>query len=535
MFKKKKIVLIGISLAILLFIILQITLLVKEIDRSTPTTLLDNNGKPIVTIQNDWISSNDAPSLMLDYIVKEKIVDHEGEFLFPSKTMKKHLSNFWLDQFYNEDERIELFLNKAYFDNGIVGVDNASNYYFNKSIKETTILEQIFLLYKSKNQETTEMYLDVTAMIEDLYEKGYLEKTEMKESKGKIGKLLESLYHQNTFAQSYVNLVGSELQEKYNLSEEEVFRKGYVVTTGLDRDVQLNLYKKFINGDTFPSEEKTFIEGGMAILRYKTGSVTALMGGREYQESTLNRAVDITRQPASTFKPLIVYGPAIEKGWKEDDVLKDVPIKVGDYIPKNYDNQYRGQVSLQEALVMSYNVPTVWLFNQIGIETGLTYINKFKLFDIDPDDGHKLALGFTRVGTSPLAIAQAYTTFPNGGKMTKAHSIESIKNVNGRTIFQSDVDEKKIYKNETASKVTSILKKVVESGSGSHAAIKGQEIAGKTGTTSYDLWFVGFNDEYVGTVWMGPDEVSAKKRLNINTSSEGHPATLFQEIFKNLE
>ncbi|WP_449537890.1 transglycosylase domain-containing protein [Ferdinandcohnia sp. Marseille-Q9671] len=521
------IVIAGSALAFMLFIINQTVEVKNDLKSPMSTVLLDNDGNEIVESKNTWVQSENVPELISTYIQNE--TDDLGRLLYPTQTIKRLLTNIIMTS-YSEDEMYEVYINKVYLDNGIVGFGNAANYYFNKSLKDTSALEQIYLLYKSKNLESRNIQVDLDNLITSLVTKDYIEKEEMITYQSSIPELLKGLHHKTTFAQSYVDLAIDELKNILDVEENEIFQEGYMITTNLNRNLQLRLYDSFMDQKTFPENEKTIVEGGMVVLESKTGQVAGLMGGREYQMSTYNRSTDTTRQPASTFKPLIVYGPAIEQGWKHDDSLKDKPLSFNGYEPKNHDGTFHGEVTLHESLVMSYNVPTAWLLYKIGLESGLEYINKFDLFKIDPTDEYKLALGFTKVGTSPLAIAQAYTSFANDGVMVDAQTIQRIETRSGKVNYKPKAKKTKIFEKSTAETMTSLLQDVVNEGTAENAHIPGQQIAGKTGTTSFDGWFVGFNEKYVGAVWMGPDEVVPENRMWFGTS----PSGLFKNIFEEL-
>ncbi len=525
--KHKRLLLIAVTGSVFVFIIFifnQVLEVNKNLKSPTSTILLDNNGEEIVEQNNTWIRSEDVPELITTYMKKEK--DNLEQLLYPTQTIKRLLTSVILIT-YSKDETFEVYINKVYLDNGIIGFENAANYYFDKRLKDTSVLEQIYLLYKSKNLESQNIQVDLENMITTLVNDNYIEKDTYQSD---IPGLLKGLHHKNTFAQTYVDLASDELSDILGQEESEIFRNGYIITTNLNRALQLHLYDSFMDQKTFPENENTFVEGGIVVLESETGEVAGLMGGREYQLSTYNHSTDTTRQPASTFKPLIAYGPAMELGWKPEDTLEDKPLSFNGYEPKNHDRTFHGEVSLHESLVMSYNVPTAWLLYKIGLENGLAYINKFDLFEIDPTDEYKLALGFTRVGTSPLAIAQAYTSFANEGKMVHAQTIQRIETQSGKVKYKTKVKKTKIFEKATADTMTSLLQDVVQEGTADNAQISGQQIAGKTGTTSFDGWFVGYNEKYVGAVWMGPDEVVPENRMWFGSS----PSSLFKRIFQDL-
>ena len=504
-----------------------------ELTQAGQTSLLDQEGNPILPAATNWIHHYEIPELFLDYIDKEGITNSLPNLLYSNQPIKRFVTQQLMEHSFSKQLQQEIVVNKMYFNNGIVGMGNASSYYFNKKLSETTELEQTLLLMLSQKREYKNIKTEMHSFLLGLENKGYITKVEQQKMQSRIPSLIDRINNPNTIAQSYTQQVVKELKETFDLSEGEIFRKGYAVRTTLDSDIQERMYQTFQDMKNFPYKERSFIEAGGAVIEEDSGRIAALMGGRYYHTSTFNRATDTTRQPASTFKPLIEYAPAIDMGWKPTDYLKDVPMKVGDYEPKNYDGEYRKQVTLEEALVHSYNIPAVWLLNEIGLNKGLQYMDKFDLFSLDREDGFGLALGFTSIGTSPLSMAQAYTIFPNEGKMTEAHAVERIESQDGKRIYKTHRFQKRIIKEKTAETMLPMLQEVVKSGTGDEAQMKGQKIAGKTGTTSYDGWFVGFNDKYVGSFWIGPDEVTPRNRM-VYSGAE-YPAELFKKVFSEID
>ena len=505
----------------------------KELFSVGQTTIVDQDGNKMNSFTNHWIKKDEIPDFLLGYIEKEKSTSQLSSTLYPSQPIKRYISQQLMDRSFSEERIQEVYVNKMYFNNGIVGLHNAAHYYFNKDIGDTTKLEQILLLFMSRERQFEDLSEAVLSWLIELENQGYIEKAEQQKMQLQLPGLIDTLKNPNTISQSFIQEVIKESNDLFDLTEEEVFRKGFTIRTTLDRDVQKQMYEIFKDVNNFPTQERAFIEAGGVIMEEHTGEISALMGGRYYHTTTFNRATDTTRQPASTFKPLMEFAPAIELGWKPSDPLKDLPMRFGEFKPKNYDRKFRKEVTLEEALVHSYNVPAVWLLYKIGLDTGIHYMNKFDLFTINREDGYGLALGYTSVGTSPLSMAQAYTIFPNEGKMVKAFTIEEIESKSGRTFYRSNQDQKRIIKKKSAKAMLPLLQEVVERGTADDAQIKGQKIAGKTGTTSYDGWFVGFNHKYVGAFWIGPDEVVPENRMIF--SGGEYPAALFSKILSKIE
>lgn len=533
MMRKKLILYISIAIIPLIFFVFISTLsLKKQLDLPKTTVLLSNQTKTIVPANSTSIEKSELPLILKNYY--EHSVDMMFfEYYFSKHKFQRILYLAFLDGNYTQEDKINILVNQGYFDNGLIGLGNAANYYFNKEIKQLTISEQIFLLYKQTHSETNQLREDLNVFLSYLLEEGIIVQKDKAEAEGQIETLTLHLDNSKTIAQSYIELVTTELVSELNMDEAEIFRKGFIIQTNLDYSVQSSIYDAFHNEELFPDHPNTKIEAGMAIIEYRTGKIVGVMGGRDYQTSTYNRATDTTRQPASTFKPLLVHAPAIDLGWKPESKLKDVPMKFGDFTPKNYDQKYHGEVTLQESLTMSYNVPTTWLLSQIGIENGINYLEKFNLFSINPEDGYQLALGYTSVGTSPLAMAESYSVFPNAGEYIEAKAVDAIKLHNGKVIYNNALESKVIFSSKTAEVVSNMLEDVIKNGTGKEAQIDGQVVAGKTGTTSYDGWFVGYNGKYSGAIWLGPDEVEPKNRMNIDGG--GYPATIFHRVFSVIK
>lgn len=531
-FTKKIIMIIILSVAISL-LFSQIFLTKHDIETSNTSIIYDKNRNLAIQVSSGTTTFKKIPRIALDYIEKDNQYKNIDKIVYPDNVFKQSIAKLLTKSLYNEHELKELYLNQLYFQNGIIGIHSAANYYFNKKIEELTKMETIYLLSKTVNlSENNEMNL--TLFIRDLYKNKMISKVDENTFIYRIPSLIESLYNEKTYNQSYIDFVIHEVESNLKMKEEVFFRKGLKIYSNLDPKIIYTLYSEVQKTKMGMSPVTTDpIETGIAIIDFRTGKIVALLGGRKYQHSNLNRAFQITRQPASAFKPLIVFAPAIDLGWKPSDKLKDVPLRFGSFKPKNYDYIYRGEVTLKEALIHSYNVPAAWLLNKIGLDKGISYVKKTGLFHINKKDGLGLALGFTSVGTSPLALAQAYSIFPNDGELVNAHAVYMVKGSFGRTIYKVKQEENKIIDKKSARIMNDLLHDVVNKGTGEKAKVKGQSIAGKTGTTSYDAWFVGYNKQYVGAIWMGPDEVTPENRMDFGGGDA--PAPLFKNIFSNFD
>lgn len=264
-------------------------------------------------------------------------------------------------------------------------------------------------------------------------------------------------------------------------------------------------------------------QAALVALDPRTGAVLAMVGGRNYADSQLNRAVDARRQPGSTFKPF-VYAAALESGLSPVQLFADVPrdfIYDRDrvYRPKNYGGGFSMRdVTMRTGLVKSLNVVTV----DVAMQTGLARIaNLTERFGLPkPDPYPALALGTTEV--TPLQLATAYATFVNGGTRVEPRLIVSIGEPRAAHTLEANEERQQVVKPTTAYMITNMLSAVVDRGTAQAArgAVKGTAIAGKTGT-SRDGWFVGYTPNLVCVVWIGFDD---NQQLGLTGAEAALPA-----------
>ena len=224
---------------------------------------------------------------------------------------------------------------------------------------------------------------------------------------------------------------------KYELTENEVLSGGLHIYTELNSCYSGATEEVLIRMKTIfqLASPINLFKVESVFLNPKTGGISALVGGRgDYTYKRFNNATNLIRQPGSALKPLAVYTAALEQGYDFDDMLVDEPINIDGYQPQNIDKRYRGQVTMYDALINSYNIPAVWLLNKIGIEKGFSTVERFGIPLEKEDHNLGLALGGLHQGTSPLLMAQAFSAFPNDGIMMQAHAISEIKDAEGKIV-----------------------------------------------------------------------------------------------------
>jgi penicillin-binding protein 1A len=281
-------------------------------------------------------------------------------------------------------------------------------------------------------------------------------------------------------------------------------------------------------------EQRPQVEGALIILQNNTGEIRAMVGGYDFESSEFNRATQAMRQVGSTFKP-IVYSTALEKGLNPDSTILDAPVSYADglgrdWSPSNYDQKFKGTITIRQALAESRNVPTVKIASLIGIKNVVVMARRFGLSG--PMDPYlPLALGATEA--SPLEMASAFSVFPNLGTQAKPYFLRRVEDYD-RIKKEEHVPEiQRILKPEQASQMLELLQNVVQNGTAVAAKSLERPIGGKTGTTNdyTDAWFVGFTPSITVAVWVGFDE---KRNLGDGQTGAAVALPIWIECMKDI-
>ncbi|MFF2888373.1 transglycosylase domain-containing protein [Paenibacillus sp. NPDC057967] len=472
-------------------------------------------------------------------------------FLSHERTLKRKWNEVLLaqkiEEQYNKDQIITMYLNQIYFGEGAWGVKRAAEVYFGKSVGSLTEAEAALLAGLVKAPSVLSPYKRPEKAIERrnvvlslLKNQGYLNEQAYDQAIKEALTLRESRPNRADSIQYpyYTDQVIREAISQYGLTENDVLHGGLRIYTTLDPGMQQAAENIFKNDSLFPaSMTDQLIQAGAILIDPKTGGIKAAVGGRGDQPFRgFNRAVQLRRQPGSTIKPLASYTLALENGFRPDSRIVDEPVRFGSYEPRNVDNRFHGKVTLYEALIQSYNIPAVKLLNELGIDQGIDALTRFGIPLEAEDRTLGLALGGMRHGVSPQHMAEAYGAFANDGNRISSHAISRIESADGTVIAERKEDEgTRVVAPEVAQTMTAMLQGVVENGSGKTAAIAGREVAGKTGTTEMpgvaggarDNWFVGYTPQLVGAVWLGYDQPDSQHYL---TTSSKAAALVFKEL-----
>lgn len=484
-------------------------------------------------------------STVTQQLAKNAFLTHERTY---TRKVKEIIITKKIERTYSKDEIMERYLNQIYFGEGAWGIQRAAKTYFGKEASELTLSESAMLAGLIKAPSILSPFKNMEKSIERrnlvlslMEQEGYISASDVEKAKEQPVVLNEEKAEDEYDGKYpyYVDHIIEEAMMKYKLTKNEVLSGGLHIFTELNPTIQKATEEVYQNDNLFPaSQSDQLLQSGAIFIDPESGGIQALVGGRgEHTLLGFNRATQLVRQPGSTMKPLAVYTPALEEGYEVFDLLQDNPLNIGGYQPKNFDKQYRGEVTMYDAVVNSYNVPPVWLLNEIGLEKGTQSLEKFGIALQEEDQTLGIALGGMHDGTSPLAMAQAYSAFANNGTMVESHSIQKIEDAEGKVIAKWKSKSTTVTKPEIAQKITYMLKGVVEEGTGKKAFMEGIDIAGKTGSTQLpfaneagtkDHWFVGYTPDVVGAVWLGYDQTDETHYLG--TSSSGTTPVIFREI-----
>lgn len=470
-------------------------------------------------------------------------------FLSNERTWERKIEEMYiaveLEKKYSKEEILEFYLNNVYFANGYYGIEAAAQGYFGTDVSHLSLSQMIYLCAIPNNPTLYNplTHADKTQARRDRILKSMLEDQVISESSYQTAvaeqiKTTEPEEIKNNYAETYtyycatralMELEGFEFQTVFSSDEEKtayerkyqslydacnakLFTGGYRIYTSLDLDAQSQLQAsvdEVLAGFGEKSDEGIYeLQGAAVCIDNTTGMVRAIIGGRSQDDVegyTLNRAFQSFRQPGSAIKPLIVYTPALERGYTPDTTVVDEPIADG---PVNGDGTYSGAMSLRQAVARSKNTIAWKIFEELTPEVGISYLEAMSFSNLDENDKRLPASigGFTN-GVSPLEMAKGYATIKNDGGYRNPTCIMKITDADGEMIYQADQTASVIYKENACRQMTDMLQTVITSGTGRGYSLGTMPCAGKTGTTNdnKDGWFVGYTPYYTTSVWVGYD------------------------------
>ena len=480
----------------------------------------------------------------------------KNAYLSQDQTVERKAKEFFLaleiNKKYSKKEILTMYLNNAYFGNGVWGIEDASKKYFGVSASELTLDQSAVLAGMLKGPEIYNPLYSVenatnrrNTVLQNMVAAGYIDQATADQSAavdihGQLVDAYEGKSEDYRYP-SYFDAVINEAVNEYGLTEEDIIKNGYRIYTEMDQNYQASMQVIYDNVDLFPvAEDGTRAESGSVALDPKTGGVRAIVGrvasDQDVGFRSYNYATQSARSPGSTIKPLVVYSPAVANGWSTNKELDNTTKVYGSYTVDNYGGiQGSPTVPMYQALAESLNLPAVATANELGLNTVFDYGKKFGLNMDNVDKSLGVALG-SGVTTNPLQMAQAYGTFANDGVMNDAHLITKIENASGQVVKSHSQKSKRVLSSSANKKMTNMMLGTFTNGTGVNAAPYGYTMAGKTGTTetdfnpdlSGDQWVIGYTPDVVISQWLGFPKTDETHYLT------GTSAETASVIFRNI-
>ncbi len=477
---------------------------------------------------------------------------------------------YLLEQEYSKEEILEYYMNIIYMGRDVYGVQAAANAYFSKDVGDLNIAECAFLAGITNNPGmfnplTTKgrsnayqrqiTILDQMLKLEMITKDEYIEaiQTELVFNDDYVTHSSSAVY--SYFAEAAIKDVREKFIELGYTEKEAnrlIYGGGISIITTQDKNMQAIIDKEFKNVKNFPrnhlyTSPSDMAQASIVVIDQYTGQVKAMYGG--YGEKTTrfgyNYATDAQRQPGSAIKPILVYGPQIDKHIItlatpiEDEAVHLDPQDPEREWPRNYYTEYKGTINARKALALSSNVPAALLYKD-HIDLGLSYMKNAGI-DRSNEKYISCALGGFTKGMSALEMTAAYVPFANGnGVYYEPITFTKVLDKDGKVLIDNTAKSRVIYEDsQTASVMTYMLTAVLDpvyGGTGSIAALvnrQGESIpaAGKTGTTtdSYDYWFCGYTGYYTASIWYG-----YPKQKSMHPDESGAAAYLWKKIMQQI-
>lgn len=434
------------------------------------------------------------------------------------RKLREAMMAWELEKHLSKDRILEMYLNQVYFGHGCYGVASASRYYFGKGPEKLSVGEAALLaglpqspefLANPKNQDRLKQrqIMVLQAMLEQ--KKIDYKKYRAVLDHNRIAGIPQRRYGGNQVVLRYpyfTSYVIRQLSQKFD--RDKLYGGGLTIVTTLDIRSQRIAESTVRNVLDYQGYAYNAGQAALVAIDNKSGHIQAMVGGRQWKpKDQFNRAWQAQRQAGSTFKAF-VYATAIENGMSMTSVVSDSPASFSDghtvWTPQNSDGRFLGPLPLWRALMLSRNVCSANLISRVGPQKVLNRVHKLNM---GQKLGPHLSIALGAVDVSPLQMAAGYSTLVNDGVFREPVSVLKVTDHRGRTLWKPRSQKRRVFSKATSRTMTVMLQNVVKGGTGTAAAIPGQAVAGKTGTSDHckDAWFAGYTPRWTTCVWVGND------------------------------
>ncbi len=458
-----------------------------------------------------------------------------------TRKIKEALLTLQIERKFSKDEIIAIYLNQSCFGHGAFGIEAAARTFYNKPTNELTVLESALLMSLLKNptrfspiKNPDRSIESRNRVLERMFDLGFITGENLTLWTAEPLNINPDI-QQGFIAPYFVEEVRRMLEQE--LGTEAVLRGGLTVRSTLDRHHQESANLALQSGldayrERYPDSADT-IQAAIVSIRPMTGDITSMVGGSSFRKTQFNRAVQAKRQPGSSVKPFL-YLSALMQGYTPSTIIMDTPYVYRDpktkkpWQPSNYDNRYRGAITLRQCLEESLNVPTAKLAEKTGIEAFLDTAQRAGI-ESELPAFPSVVLGSGEV--TLLELTNAYATIAAGGMRARPRMVFSVEDRNGRKVFEQPVQVREVLPPAPCFQLVKILEGAVQRGTGWRAKELNRPVAAKTGTTNdyTNAWFIGFVPDLVVGVWIGFD---IKQALGNGETGSKAAGPIFTEFFR---
>lgn len=487
----------------------------------------------------------EGASTITQQLVKNTLLTREKKF---SRKFKEVLYSIRIEQELSKEQILERYFNEIYLGHGYYGVKTASDGYFRKPLKELSLKEMAMLvgLPKAPNFYSPTRNYELSLgranrVIGRMYELGWIDQATYDKATQE-----RPVVYNDTLSKNSGPYIIDEVMRQLGDAFPDIRSGGYKIYTTIDMRLQEAGYKALQSGrdeilkraqeaGDLDENMQRQLNGALISLDPHTGEILAMVGGYDYSLSPFNRVTQAKRQPGSAFKPFI-YQVALDNGMSPASMVPDIArtyTYAGEdgeektWKPKNYKNEYKGMVTIRNALTYSRNLATINMVSDMGFQNIVSGLRRYGITENLPPD---LSIALGTINLSPIDLAKYYTMFASGGALTNPILIRQVITPKGETIRYEN-KSRQVNTPQQIYLMTSMLKDVVSHGTGTSARVGGIEVVGKTGTTNnnVDAWFVGYSPTVETVVWFGHDNNTPMRKSETGGRAAGPVFRYFYE------
>jgi 1A family penicillin-binding protein len=490
---------------------------IKAIFRAILTNLRDGN-----------LLSGQGGSTITQQVIKNALLTSEKKV---SRKLKEWVLAPRLEAQLTKDEILEIYLNEIPYGGTVYGIQEASRRFFSKDAADLSLAESAYLAalpqaptyFSPYGNNLDKLESRKNKVLKEMLDNKFISKEEFDSAMATVVDF-QKPENFGIKAPHFVFWIIQQLEEKYGV--EAVEQGGLKVTTTLDWELQEEA-EAIVKKHALENASKYNAENASVVATDpKTGEVLVMVGSRDYFDEEIDGNFNIAtteRQPGSAFKPF-VYAEAFNKGYRPETMIFDIPTEFsttcasggGCYNPQNYDNVFRGPMSLRDALAQSVNIPAVKVLYLAGIKDSLNLAKKMGIETLTNVNQYGLTLVLGGGEVRPLDMAAAYGVFANDGVKAKTQGILKVEDIKGKTLEEFKEEKERVMPEQTARLISDVLSDNIARtpafGSSSYLNIPG--VAVKTGTTNdyRDAWIVGYTPEISLAAWAGNNDNSSMEK-----------------------